>query len=52
MLTFGQRSALATEGLARVGEESLVLGKKPPELGKRMEQTSESSNPPHHCVDL
>jgi hypothetical protein len=34
MLTFGQRSAMATRGLAGVGEESPVLGKKPSGVGE------------------
>jgi hypothetical protein len=43
---------MATEGLAGVREESPVLGKDSPELGKMTEATSESSNPPHHGVEL
>jgi hypothetical protein len=41
-----------TEELIGVGEESLAFGKNSPELGKMTEHTSESSNPPHHDVEL
>jgi hypothetical protein len=45
VLTFGQRSTMATEGLVGVGEES-------PESGKTTEPTSDSRDRVHHGVEL
>jgi hypothetical protein len=52
VLTFGQGGSMATEGLVGVGEESPALGKNLPELGLMTESMSDSSNPPHHGVEL
>jgi hypothetical protein len=43
---------MATGGLAGVGEESPALEKNSPELGKTTKSTSDSSDRPHHGVDL
>jgi hypothetical protein len=45
VLTFGQRSRMATKGLAGIGEES-------PESGKTTELTSDSRDRPYHDVEL
>jgi hypothetical protein len=45
VLTFGQRSTMATEGLAGVGEES-------PESGKTTESTLDSRDWPYHGIEL
>jgi hypothetical protein len=45
VLTFGQRSTMATKGLAGVGEESL-------ESGKTTELTSDSRDRPYRGVEL
>jgi hypothetical protein len=41
-----------TKGLTGEGEESLASGKNSPNLGKMMELTSQSSNPPHQGIEL
>jgi hypothetical protein len=43
---------MAMEGLAGDGEESPALEKNPSELGKTTESTSDSSDRPHHSVEL
>jgi hypothetical protein len=46
VLTFDQGGMMATGALAGVGEESLLLGKNSPELGKMTESMSDSRDRP------